>query len=217
MPTAIRVASDPASRSGLGQSEMSLIGETSRDAAPKTEAGVEANPTFQFVPRELAAKSRKLIESYHALHGFGCLPDLLWHWERATSSSAILTSRKSSGTPASLAAPNVPTICSCSLLLLSSRSRRWRAISPAGANGFQPRSRRQRSCSAKRRPHHMSGSWICICTHRLVFTVNAPMTSRPLGDRNTEPRAPSRHQCNTGTETQAPARWNFCAAAVTAI
>ena len=79
MPTAIRVASDPASRSGLGQSEMSLIGETSRDAAPKTEAGVEANPTFRFVPRELAAKSRKLIESYHALHGFGCLPDLLWH------------------------------------------------------------------------------------------------------------------------------------------
>ena len=83
MPTATRIDSYRYSRPGLGQSDMSLIGETERDAetdaAPKTESGVEANPTFRFVPRELAGKSRKLIESYHAIHGYGCLPDLLWH------------------------------------------------------------------------------------------------------------------------------------------
>jgi hypothetical protein len=37
-----------------------------------------ANSNFRFVPRELALKCRKLIESYHAMHGYGCLPDMLW-------------------------------------------------------------------------------------------------------------------------------------------
>jgi hypothetical protein len=67
----------------LGRVIMSLIGDTAEDAetepAPKAEAGFEASPTFRFVPRELAGKSRKLIESYHAINGYGCLPDLLWH------------------------------------------------------------------------------------------------------------------------------------------
>jgi len=34
--------------------------------------------TFQFVPKELADKCRKLIESYHAIYGFVGLPDMLW-------------------------------------------------------------------------------------------------------------------------------------------
>jgi hypothetical protein len=34
---------------------------------------------FRFIPRELAAKSRRLIEGYHGIHGYGCLPDLIWH------------------------------------------------------------------------------------------------------------------------------------------
>jgi hypothetical protein len=38
-----------------------------------------ATSDFRFIPRELAAKSRRLIESYHGIHGYGCLPDLLWH------------------------------------------------------------------------------------------------------------------------------------------
>lgn len=37
------------------------------------------NSDFEFVPRELAAKCRELIESYHAMHGYGCLLDMLWH------------------------------------------------------------------------------------------------------------------------------------------
>jgi hypothetical protein len=47
----------------------------------ETYAGnaVGTDSTFRFVPRDLAAKCHKLIESYHAIHGFGCLPDMLWH------------------------------------------------------------------------------------------------------------------------------------------
>jgi len=39
----------------------------------------EAESTdFSFLPRDLAAQCRSLIESYHELHGYACLPDILW-------------------------------------------------------------------------------------------------------------------------------------------
>jgi len=38
-----------------------------------------AAPEFHFIPSELAAKSRRLIEGYHGIYGYGSLPDLLWH------------------------------------------------------------------------------------------------------------------------------------------
>ncbi len=41
--------------------------------------GSGTGATFRFVPKELATKCRRLIESYHAMHGFGSLPDMLWH------------------------------------------------------------------------------------------------------------------------------------------
>jgi hypothetical protein len=37
------------------------------------------NALFRFVPNELAAKCRNLVDSYHALHGYASLPDILWH------------------------------------------------------------------------------------------------------------------------------------------
>jgi hypothetical protein len=33
---------------------------------------------FDFLPESLGGQCRSLIESYHGLFGFGCLPDLLW-------------------------------------------------------------------------------------------------------------------------------------------
>jgi hypothetical protein len=42
-------------------------------------AGNSTGATIRFVPKELATKCRRLIESYHAMHGFGSLPDMLWH------------------------------------------------------------------------------------------------------------------------------------------
>jgi hypothetical protein len=33
---------------------------------------------FNFVPKSLATKCRRLIETYHAMNGYACLPDMLW-------------------------------------------------------------------------------------------------------------------------------------------
>jgi hypothetical protein len=33
---------------------------------------------LDFLPPELTAQCRSLVEGYHYLHGFGCLPDVLW-------------------------------------------------------------------------------------------------------------------------------------------
>src|SRR3974390_3875637 len=36
------------------------------------------NFDFKFLPSTLVAQCRSLIESYHEVHGFACLPDILW-------------------------------------------------------------------------------------------------------------------------------------------
>src|ERR1700727_3372167 len=36
------------------------------------------NIDFGFLPKSLTAQCRSLIESYHELHGYACLPDILW-------------------------------------------------------------------------------------------------------------------------------------------
>jgi hypothetical protein len=55
---------------------------------PATDEGLEGGresvdqdglgPDFQFVPPDLASKCHKLIDSYHAIHGYRSLPDMLW-------------------------------------------------------------------------------------------------------------------------------------------
>ena len=49
------------------------------DAERQSDAGVGATSNFRFLPGELAVKCRALIESYHEMLGYGCLPDMLWH------------------------------------------------------------------------------------------------------------------------------------------
>jgi hypothetical protein len=60
---------------------MSLIEPTREDDGRvlKGNENTQTTSDFHFIPRELAAKTRKLIEGYHTIHGYGCLPDLLWH------------------------------------------------------------------------------------------------------------------------------------------
>jgi len=62
---------------------MSLINETTtpveNNSGHPASRGVNLDSNFQFVPKELAIKCHSLIESYHAMHGYGCLPDMLWH------------------------------------------------------------------------------------------------------------------------------------------
>jgi hypothetical protein len=35
-------------------------------------------PDFGFLPKSLTAQCQSLIESYHELHGYACLPNILW-------------------------------------------------------------------------------------------------------------------------------------------
>jgi hypothetical protein len=62
---------------------MSLISYGERDigadAGRQADIQVAPNVSFRFVPKELTAKCRKLLESHHAMHGYGSLPDMLWH------------------------------------------------------------------------------------------------------------------------------------------
>lgn len=62
---------------------MSLIDQTpievSDSADPRSDGEFIADPNFRFVPNELAGKCRKLLESYHEMHGYARLPDMLWH------------------------------------------------------------------------------------------------------------------------------------------
>jgi hypothetical protein len=41
-------------------------------------ADARSSPDFGFVPQNLRSQCRSLIESYHSLHGFGSLPNILW-------------------------------------------------------------------------------------------------------------------------------------------
>jgi hypothetical protein len=47
-------------------------------ASLDTAADTASSSNFFFVPRELAVKCRRLIESYHAIYGYVSLPDMLW-------------------------------------------------------------------------------------------------------------------------------------------
>jgi hypothetical protein len=41
-------------------------------------ATLHASAEFGFIPDTLRAQCRNLVRSYHAMHGYSCLPDLLW-------------------------------------------------------------------------------------------------------------------------------------------
>jgi hypothetical protein len=52
--------------------------EASSAAGQTPDRGTASASSFQFIPRELAIKCRRLIESYHAIYGYVGLPDMLW-------------------------------------------------------------------------------------------------------------------------------------------
>src|ERR1700687_124246 len=48
------------------------------DAGHAALAGRTENFDFSFLPKTLTMQCQSLIESYHELHGYACLPDMLW-------------------------------------------------------------------------------------------------------------------------------------------
>jgi hypothetical protein len=43
-----------------------------------SDAGKSDNVDFSFLPKNLVSQCQVLIESFHDLHGYSCLPDILW-------------------------------------------------------------------------------------------------------------------------------------------
>lgn len=48
------------------------------EAVSGQNVAAESKSDFSFLPTDLTGKCRTLIESYHAMHGFAALPDMLW-------------------------------------------------------------------------------------------------------------------------------------------
>jgi hypothetical protein len=48
------------------------------EAVSGAKVAATSKSDFSFLPVDLTGKCRTLIESYHAMHGFACLPDMLW-------------------------------------------------------------------------------------------------------------------------------------------
>lgn len=60
---------------------MSTVSDIAIEDVKDTEWQLDKGSTpsnFRFLPSELAVKCRALIESYHDMLGYGCLPDMLW-------------------------------------------------------------------------------------------------------------------------------------------
>jgi hypothetical protein len=56
-----------------------LMTDAGRQAGRHAKVNGNAAAIFRFVPKELAAKCQKLVESYHELHGYSRLADMLWN------------------------------------------------------------------------------------------------------------------------------------------
>ena len=57
---------------------MEVVAEIANGAANAAVAGKTENLDLSFFPKNLSAQCQGLIESYHELHGYACLPDILW-------------------------------------------------------------------------------------------------------------------------------------------
>src|SRR5271156_2204128 len=56
---------------------MGAVTEVARDAHSSASAGAD-EVDLTFLPKNLIGQCRSLIESYHEVHGYACLPDVLW-------------------------------------------------------------------------------------------------------------------------------------------
>jgi hypothetical protein len=54
------------------------VADVSNETANVARAGKAENFDLSFLPKSLTTQCQSLIESYHELHGYACLPDILW-------------------------------------------------------------------------------------------------------------------------------------------
>jgi len=61
-----------------GRRTMNALAQVANDASDTVLADSIGSPDFSFLPESLAGQCQRLIEGYHELHGYTCLPDILW-------------------------------------------------------------------------------------------------------------------------------------------
>ena len=74
----IAILAVTAKSSALCRQSATHIRKPHRTLLTTADAGAALGASFRFIPRELAIKCRRLIESYHAIYGYVGLPDMLW-------------------------------------------------------------------------------------------------------------------------------------------
>ena len=57
---------------------MEVVADVANDAGHVAVADGIENSDLSFLPKSLTVQCQSLIESYHELHGYACLPDILW-------------------------------------------------------------------------------------------------------------------------------------------
>jgi hypothetical protein len=57
---------------------MSVLADVSNETVSVAHGSKTENFDLSFLPRSLTTQCQSLIESYHELHGYACLPDILW-------------------------------------------------------------------------------------------------------------------------------------------
>src|SRR5580698_2234784 len=57
---------------------MEVVAELAKEAGRAALADKSENFDLSFLPKNLTLQCRGMIESYHELHGYACLPDILW-------------------------------------------------------------------------------------------------------------------------------------------
>jgi hypothetical protein len=57
---------------------MSALAEVANETASVAGDSKNENFDLSFLPKSLTTQCQSLIESYHDLHGYACLPDILW-------------------------------------------------------------------------------------------------------------------------------------------
>ncbi len=113
------------------------MAQVANDADNAAFAGKTENIDLSFLPKSLTAQCRSLIESYHELHGYACLPNILWkarlgpfietHWEfrQLLKKASTTRSAKKSNEGFVLIATTI-----LSLEILASSFAGWSAIYP---------------------------------------------------------------------------------------
>jgi hypothetical protein len=170
-----------------------------------TKVAAAANEQFQFIPPALADHCRRLIESYHAIHGYAALPDILWRAEvsRFVESQDDLRQafRKASTTRSARDANSSFVLLACTLLsleILASDFLGWGHKFPAAKRAaglllaqLSPARRRLKDVYLSQPNHRAWVSHPELAIGNGSQTAGANMTKGAIGRGRKQP-APSR-------------------------